>query len=270
MKLVIVFNSVYFAQIHTALHLAFDSLGIAHDCYNSSTFNDADLYILTTVHEGRPLPKRYIAYNFEQIASNRGAQDWLIDRFRQAEEVWDYSCINCAYLRDVYKVRSLFLPLAASPAFHYTLSEECKQFDVLFFGAINARRQRVLQEIQTVLGVSVCFTSNSFGEELERLISQSKLVVNIHYYEDKTVLEVPRILPLVSAGVKVVSETSSDPYYDCLLDGHIRLCNDIVEGVRKSLNDDEAYPPLESKYEEKVKDIITKSKLILFVLDKSV
>jgi len=48
-----------------------------------------------------------------------------------------------------------------------------------------------------------------YGEALWRKLSQAKLVVNIHYYED-ALLETTRISECLCLGLSVVSEESSD------------------------------------------------------------
>ena len=53
------------------------------------------------------------------------------------------------------------------------------------------------------------------------IVNRSKISLNIHNYYGKSILEVTRIVPLISRGVLVVSERSDDKYYDEKMDGII-------------------------------------------------
>jgi hypothetical protein len=58
-----------------------------------------------------------------------------------------------------------------------------RPIDVAFVGSMNERRQRVIKEIQD-LGLVVDFRFNCYGEERDRLYSQCKLAINMHFYEN--------------------------------------------------------------------------------------
>ncbi|WP_284358378.1 glycosyltransferase family protein [Candidatus Phycosocius spiralis] len=55
----------------------------------------------------------------------------------------------------------------------------------------------------------VHMVTDLFGEEMIRTIKQSRVVINLHYYEN-ALLEMPRLQECLSLGVRVVSESAHD------------------------------------------------------------
>ncbi len=56
--------------------------------------------------------------------------------------------------------------------------------DVLFFGAMNPKRQSILDAINKT-GVNVHVLSgdtSTYGEALDRMLSRTKIVLNLHFY----------------------------------------------------------------------------------------
>ncbi len=83
----------------------------------------------------------------------------------------------------------------------------------MFYGDANCdRRRKFLQELQKEFSVRV--ESNLFGEAMQDAIRRSKIVINIHYYED-ALLETTRVAEILSLGGSIViSERSNDPDED--------------------------------------------------------
>jgi hypothetical protein len=78
----------------------------------------------------------------------------------------------------------------------------------LFYGDLkNKRRQRYLKELKKHFNVRV--ETNLFGAALHEAIAQTRVVVNIHYYEG-AILESTRVCECLSLGATVVSEMSSN------------------------------------------------------------
>jgi hypothetical protein len=70
-------------------------------------------------------------------------------------------------------------------------------------------------------GKSIYYRDSIFGEQYDDIVNRSKISLNIHNYDGRSILEVARIVPLVSRGVLVVSERSDDKYYDDRMEGVI-------------------------------------------------
>jgi hypothetical protein len=83
-----------------------------------------------------------------------------------------------------------------------------EDIDVLFYGVYNERRLAILQRL-VQRGLKVRWVNGVYGEARDRLIARSRVVVNIHFYEQSR-LEVPRCFYLMANGRFVLSETSPD------------------------------------------------------------
>ena len=57
-------------------------------------------------------------------------------------------------------------------------------------------------------------SNNIFGTQLDHLYRKTKAGLNIHHWNEGTILEVVRILSLIANNVIVVSERSDDKLYD--------------------------------------------------------
>ena len=88
----------------------------------------------------------------------------------------------------------------------------------MFYGDIQCeRRKRILAELGKSFDIRI--EHDLFGEEMLEAIRQSKVVVNIHYYEE-AMLETTRLSEILSLGTSIiVSEKSTDPYEEKKLDG---------------------------------------------------
>lgn len=85
--------------------------------------------------------------------------------------------------------------------------EREKDADILFYGSMNARRQSVLQRLDRNCRVRSLF--GVYGEERDRWIARSRILLNIHFYEVK-ILEQVRLSYLLNNECFVITE-ESDP-----------------------------------------------------------
>lgn len=188
------------------------------------TIDDSSLFISCNVHENVALPKRFIAYNFEQFASPERRGAFAPARFRKALEVWDYSQENLAMMRYMHGIDGKFVPFGYTPKMEFCGHPGCgltpgNTKHVVTFGASNERRQRVNAILNlTASKANMTFTGHTqcFGDCYLSL-HRAFLAVNVHFYPAPNILEVHRILPLIANGVVVISERSYDTYYDRML-----------------------------------------------------
>lgn len=82
-------------------------------------------------------------------------------------------------------------------------------YDVLFVGSINSRRAEILQALaQLGVKVKIVGTKNpAYGLELGQIVDQSRLLLNIHYY-DPAMFECFRCVPAWHREAPIVSERS--------------------------------------------------------------
>lgn len=152
-----------------------------------------------------------VIYNFEQLGSAQSAtvtgHDYLAWLRRWV--VADYHGANIAWLarhgdteHGVYE-----LPLVPSDAIAWRPDlPYAPTVDVLFYGTLNERRQRIIDALRAA-GLVVEIVAGSFGEELAPALKRARLVLHVHFYETG-LFPVTRILQPVAQGVPVVCEQS--------------------------------------------------------------
>ena len=87
-----------------------------------------------------------------------------------------------------------------------------KDVDVLFYGIINERRKKILDDLEKK-DIKVKVLDSVWGKERDMWISRSRIVLNMHYYDAK-IFEVARCFYLMTNSVAIVSEVSDDTYID--------------------------------------------------------
>jgi hypothetical protein len=156
-----------------------------------------------------------ILYNLEQVEmGSTWFDDKLLDLFRRYA-VWDYSLSNVATLK-TFDIEAVHVPIGYMPCLT-RIAEAEKDIDVLFFGSLNERRNRILDQL-TIHGCRVKVVSGVYGDERDRLIAQSKIVLNMHFYESM-IFEIVRVSYLLANRVFVVSESGNDRDEDHFTNG---------------------------------------------------
>jgi SAM-dependent methyltransferase len=189
------------------------------------------------------LPPDAILYNLEQIdAGSSWMTRSLVDLFR-THEVWDYSHANAARHADLGLRPPRVVPIGWVPELS-RIEAAAEEIDVLFYGSLNERRRAILEAL-SARGLRVQIAFGVYGEERDRLVARSKVVLNIHYYQAK-VFEIVRVSYLLANRRCVVSERGTEPAEEAEFEGGIafapytelvetcvRLCAD--PGARRQL-----------------------------------
>lgn len=213
-------NCIYFDIVAKSMSHAFHSLDIHHEIVSVCEPDDeASLYVIfTTHHLHEALPKRYISYNFEQLITEKTWPPEFFRRLKNAHQVWDYSLENIKVLQKQGEVDALHVPFGYSPVMDVKVKAfHDRSFDWLMLGAISPLRAEKLQAlVRTYANKPEKFmvTNNCWGRDLERVYIDTKVGINLHYYPGNTILEVHRVIPMIANKIFVVSERSSDPWYD--------------------------------------------------------
>jgi SAM-dependent methyltransferase len=84
-----------------------------------------------------------------------------------------------------------------------------RPLDLLFFGSINERRRRLIEQIEATGRRIAMFDQALYGPERDEIIAQAKAVLNLHFYETGR-LEQARISHCLSLGTPVISERRID------------------------------------------------------------
>lgn len=159
----------------------------------------------------------YAVFQLEQLSNSEGwAGERVLAVLKRAKRVWDYSEINLAFLENESIASGRLLPIGYHPALRQITLAPNPDIDILFYGLVNERRQAVLDDLRTDHIVETLF--EIYGDERNRYIARSKIVLNVHFYEAK-ITEQVRLAHLLNNRCMVVSESSTDrPFGDALLD----------------------------------------------------
>ena len=189
---------------------------------------------------GTELPAGSIVLNLEQAGAGNPN---FTDSYRallKRHAVLDYSARNARALRrdGVETVR--ILPIGYAPTLARVTHRAQKDIDILFYGSLNERRQKVLADLERA-GVSVVHRFGVYGRERDALIGRARIVLNLHYYE-MAIFEVVRVSYLLANGAAVVTEGEEDdediaPFREGLAlapyDGLVETCRALLADERR-------------------------------------
>lgn len=164
-----------------------------------------------------------ILYNLEQISlSSTWMRPAMLEVFK-GRVIWDYDAHNALRFRDFNLEVDAIVPLGYAPQMTRIPHGADRDIDVLFFGSLNPRRRRILNDMRA-LGLRVEALFGSYGEHRDALIARAKIVLNVHFYEAK-ILEMVRISYLLANGCTVLSERSMDKAQDDELAGGVEFAD---------------------------------------------
>lgn len=210
---------------------------------NEDTDEDEDefTYIIFNINKiaEEDIPKNYIVYNFEQLTTERKWNESFFDKCKNAKKVLDYSLENIKQF-DLRNITAHHLPFGWCSILEPDYSLDDKDIDLLFLGSLNNNRISTVTEINRKnLGKNFYLHNKCFDDDFEKVVSKSKIGLNIHYYNGKTILELTRIIPFICAGIHVISERSNDLFYDKIFNGIITFCKkeDMADAVKKAISE---------------------------------
>ena len=227
-------------------------------------YESENLYIFIGINNLiKEYPRTYIIYQFEQTDSyyyneqnekeyNYIFNDSYLNILKNAYQVWDYSLQNKSWLEKNLNLNNI---IHVPVCFSHSLSKKIiqsqqKDIDILFFGSLNPKRKKILEGIQKYSHLSIIIRNNDcWGEELDVLIGRSKIILNIHYYEN-AILEMHRLSYLLNNKCFVISERVSDKKMVEIFSPGLIMCpyNKIIENCIDWLNKD-------SNQRQKISDI---------------
>jgi hypothetical protein len=177
-------------------------------------------------------PAGSILYNFEPFTTKEDRPSLLqryVDLARRMR-VWDYSPANLAEWKRA-RVTAKVVPIGYVPEIRKVFADfkfpddklsdrepPEQHIDVLFYGALNPRRQAVLEGLKHA-GLTVTHLEGIYGVARDDMIARAKVVLNLHFYESRggassgvnsSIFEMVRVSYLMANGVAVVTEDSVD------------------------------------------------------------
>ncbi len=211
-------HSAAFDELSATFAAAFAALGAQVDVTTNQPLQGEGVNFVFGAHlvaPNYPLPPNCVIVNLEQMRNGVFAQPYYLDLLKR-HPVFDYSPRNVARIREQTGNAHvhLFKPGYMSAATRIAPARE--DVDVLFYGVVNERRKQVLDALAAA-GLVVKALPGIYGAERDAWIARSKLVLNVHYYDDK-IHEIVRTSHLLANRKVVVSECDADTE----IDGDIR------------------------------------------------
>ena len=206
-----------FDEIIESITTSIDELGLAQETStNRIKVGSTNIIIgwhLLNENQLPQLPSGSIIYNLEQLDIKNKHLFERILKFPKHLILWDYSRKNINALRSFGFENKIHLVQAAyRPELNRIFKNAVQDIDVLFYGSINERRQRVISQLKK-LGLIVEVVTGLYGKERDSLIARSKVILNMHYYESN-IFESVRVSYLLANSKAVVAEIGSDTEID--------------------------------------------------------
>jgi hypothetical protein len=183
------------------------------DCFDFFYKNDWILLVLFFNESHLLLPNRVIYYQIEQKNSIFLTEDKKLKRtlyiMEKSEKVWDFMK-NARYIYEKDYYEKLFM--VPMPFVKYEPEnmnsikfEQCK-YDLFFYGNPNHRRKNILELLSKQFNVKIGF--ETYGDEKLKLLSESKIILNLHYYKEAG-LETCRLNEILNYKKIIISEKSN-------------------------------------------------------------
>jgi len=163
------------------------------------------------------LINKIIIYQIEQLNQNNFVYNQLssnvINIMKKCYALFDYSKVNINYYpKELKENVKLVSPIIKNNNLSNNENTENykKNITILFIGTLNERRRKILYALKRYniynnLNYNIVIVSKVFNDELIQIIKKSKIIINIHYFNN-ALLELFRIHDLLSYNCKILSE----------------------------------------------------------------
>ena len=191
-------------------YLFFKNFIISYIVYDIDPLNP-NLHIIPFSQKVKKFPKKYIIYQLEQ----KDISKWIDKKYElsilYSKETWDYSKSNIEKFSEILQRKIKYVPIPIIPINYWKMFINLNiipQNNILFYGSMNVIREKKLHYLQQKLAPKyyIKIIKNKFGIELFNEILNSKIILNIHFYEN-AILETYRINEALSCGKIIISET---------------------------------------------------------------
>lgn len=236
-------HSEAFREVAETVHWGLQELGFDSK-FKFSTFDFSTKDRRSVIFGGHTLslfrkfvPADSIIYNLEMIpepdfdengnpftpakwANCMGGKPLYISILKTASAIWDYSLHNIANMRKYGITAPMFhMPICYYPGLARVDRKENPEYDVVYVGSQNPRREKVMAELQKK-GFKAHSRFSLYGKDRDDFLGQGKIHLNSHFY-DTNLLETVRTCYLLANHCFVVSEHGSCPHEDAEWEGGI-------------------------------------------------
>lgn len=225
-----------------------------------------DLYIVFGAHDIAPTLYQiqkamnnqigYIILNSEQSDSQAWRNKYYINLCRD-NPVFHYSNHTAQQIKERFKINPYSFFFFEFCMFDKNVVETEEKYDITFIGAKNPERERIINELVSAYPDKKFYIDfeykNTSPMELTKVLSNSKVVLNIPFYKE-SVLETHRINKALSCGCKVVSALSTDQDANEFYKDYIYFTTDFV----KCLGDDDFLSQERKPYVKLLEELLPK------------
>jgi hypothetical protein len=203
-------HSYAFLELGQLIHFSLVDLGLKSEM-NFNAIKRECINIIFGIHllnhsQQSEIPSNSIIFNTEQLGSAN--EDWTNNILRNLKShiFWDYSLSNIELLKKLDCHNIKYFQFGYQKKLHRILKGPSQPIDVLFYGSLNPRRAEIINLLRK-LKVNVHTSFSVYAAQRDNLISQSKIVLNIHHY-DSQIFEIVRVSYLLNNAKAVVSEVN--------------------------------------------------------------
>jgi hypothetical protein len=168
------------------------------------------------------LPSDTIIINTEQLDGNESPWRTAILEWGRRFVIWDYSTKNIHWFSENGIYNAKHLRIGYQRQLERLKTNAPKNIDILFYGCINQRRLKILNELENT-GLCVKHLFGIYGSDRDRWIERSQLVLNVHYYASQ-IFEIVRVFYLITNSVAVISEINKTTSIDIIYKPAIESC----------------------------------------------
>lgn len=189
----------------------------------------------------RQMTNKYkiIFMNMEQLGSGSALLDEEYYNLLARNRYIDYCSNNIDYLREAsgLELKAQEFPLipVGNGIAH---RKQIYRYDFAFFGAMNTRRDKILNEFSKN-GYRIKFITGKYADDLSNELLDCAALLNVHYYET-SIFEVARCLRPVSMCIPILSEVSYMPESvnwmnaGIVFSAYAELCNKVPDFLNES------------------------------------
>ncbi len=192
------------------------------------------------------VPPGSILYNLEQLGGPSLPKHFY--ELARRCQVWDYSLHNIATWNVMRcPTPPVHVPLGYIPELSRIKAAPAQDIDVLFYGSLNERRTQIVKALKDA-GAKVHILFGVYGEERDKFISRSKIILNVHFYDAK-IFEIVRVSYLLANSKAVVTELCPDTEVEKGLADAVQGCpyNSLVQACLSLLHNDDSRRKLEAR-----------------------
>ena len=201
------------------------------DRSNSIVVLGSYIFYPTDYFRGLYPNKKIIIYQLEQIVQFNWHNNDYLNWIGESDEVWEYDIYNSAVLTE-RNIKHSMMDFRYCKSLDKSLNDTNEyDIDVLFYGFMNHRRLNIIEPLQQNNYGRLRFVY-AFGidtDELDKYIKRSKIILNIHAFDENRQEKVRMLRPLCN-GKMIISEHSQPSFFSDYIKefSSVPMMNDLI------------------------------------------